>query len=206
MAAFGAGAASSLFLARLKSLGPRLRRLLLVGADHDHGEERAHDGRPEEDEDNGDADGPDARWEERVERMVVINEWLERRASVSWLFMGTEGFKDETVVMSVLVVLVLARAIARLRGLGDTDADPDEVLGLSHHQQGPDGVVEEDGGRNDEHREADEAVELRGLQVSSGADAHGALADLPSCLGFDLLVGFEEIFVLLCDTGFIAWR
>lgn len=80
----------------------RLERLLPVAPDHDAGEEAADDGAAEQDQDDGDADGPDARREERLERVVLVDEG---------------------------------------------------------HQQGPHGVVGEDGGCYDEHGESDEAIE-----------------------------------------------
>lgn len=46
--------------------GLGLSCLLLVASDHDHGQKRANDGGAEEDEDDGNADGPYARGEEAV--------------------------------------------------------------------------------------------------------------------------------------------
>lgn len=54
----------------------RLQRLLPVAPDHDEGEEGAHDGSAQEDEDYWDADGPFAGWEERMERVAVVDEGL----------------------------------------------------------------------------------------------------------------------------------
>jgi hypothetical protein len=61
-----------------------LRCLLLLGFEsllaialyHDDGEEAADDGRAEDDEDDRDADGPDAWEEEGVEEVVIVDEWL----------------------------------------------------------------------------------------------------------------------------------
>lgn len=60
--------------------------LLLVAADHDDGQEGADDGGAEQDEDDGYADGPDARGEYCVEGVVGVYEGLfvlvERRLVV----------------------------------------------------------------------------------------------------------------------------
>lgn len=58
----------------------RLERLLPVAPNHDAGEEAADDGAAEQDQDDGDADGPDARREERLERVVFVDEGLQSRA------------------------------------------------------------------------------------------------------------------------------
>jgi hypothetical protein len=65
-------------------LGLLLRRgglglgcLLLVAADHDHAEKGAHDGRAEENQDNGDADSPDTGQEEVLERVAVVDKGLQ---------------------------------------------------------------------------------------------------------------------------------
>lgn len=79
----------------------RLERLFPVAPYHDDGEEASNDRGAEDNQDDGDANGPDARGEEGVERMVLVDEG---------------------------------------------------------HQQGPDGVVEEDGGCCNEHAEAHETV------------------------------------------------
>jgi hypothetical protein len=65
-----------------------LRGLLLLGFEgllaialyHDNGEEAADNGRTKDDEDDRDADGPDAWEEERVKEMVVVDEWLRESA------------------------------------------------------------------------------------------------------------------------------
>ena len=54
----------------------RLEGLLAIAAYHDDGEEAADDGGAENDEDDRDADGPDAWQEEGVEEVVVVDEWL----------------------------------------------------------------------------------------------------------------------------------
>lgn len=67
------------FLKRLSLLlccGFGLGRLLPVAADHDHTEEGTDNGRAEQDEDDGDADGPDPRREEVLEGVVGIDERL----------------------------------------------------------------------------------------------------------------------------------
>lgn len=53
-----------------------LGSLLLVAADHDDGQERADDGRTEENEDNRDSDSPDAGEEEVLERVVIVDKGL----------------------------------------------------------------------------------------------------------------------------------
>ncbi len=57
------------------SLG--LGSLLLVAADHNHAEECADDGRAEQQEDDRDADSPDARQEEVLQRVIGIDKRLE---------------------------------------------------------------------------------------------------------------------------------
>lgn len=61
-------------LLRGGSLG--LGGLLLVALDHDDAEEGANDGGGEEDENDGDADGPDARGKEVLEGVVRVDEGL----------------------------------------------------------------------------------------------------------------------------------
>lgn len=53
-----------------------LQSLFPVASDHDDGEEGADDGGTEENEDDGNADGPDSRWEEAVEWVLFVDEWL----------------------------------------------------------------------------------------------------------------------------------
>jgi hypothetical protein len=60
----------------LRGCGLGLGGLLLVALDHDDAEEGAHDGGGEQDEDDGDADGPDARGEEVLEGVVRVDEGL----------------------------------------------------------------------------------------------------------------------------------
>lgn len=56
--------------------GFRLGGLLPVAPDHDDAEEGPHDSGAEEDQDHGDSDGPDARGEEVLERVVGIDKGL----------------------------------------------------------------------------------------------------------------------------------
>lgn len=56
------------------SLG--LGSFLLVASDHDHADEGADNGGTEEEEDDGDADGPVAREEEVLKGVVLVNEGL----------------------------------------------------------------------------------------------------------------------------------
>jgi len=72
---------SSLLLGRGLGLGG----LLAVAPYHDHADEGAHDGGTDEEDDDGDADGPDARGEEVLENVVVVNEglWKEEQKLVS---------------------------------------------------------------------------------------------------------------------------
>lgn len=58
------------------SLG--LGGFLLVASDHDHADKGADNGRAEEEEDDGDADGPFAREEEVLKGVVFVNEGLLR--------------------------------------------------------------------------------------------------------------------------------
>lgn len=68
---------------RDRHLGLLLRRglslgsLLLVAVDHDNAYESAHHGRTQEGQDNGDADSPNTRREQVVERVARINEGLQ---------------------------------------------------------------------------------------------------------------------------------
>jgi hypothetical protein len=62
----------------LRRSGLGLGGLLLVAADHDHAEKGAHDGGAEEDQDNGDADGPDTGEEEVLERVAVVDKGQEK--------------------------------------------------------------------------------------------------------------------------------
>lgn len=50
--------------------------LLPIAPDHDDAEEGADDGRAEQDQDDGDADGPDAGREEGVQGVVRVDEGL----------------------------------------------------------------------------------------------------------------------------------
>lgn len=54
-----------------------LRCLLLVAVDHHNPDKCAHHGRTQQREDNRDADGPDARGEEIVERMARVDKGLD---------------------------------------------------------------------------------------------------------------------------------
>jgi len=60
----------------------RLEGLLAIAAYHDDGEEAADDGGAENDEDDRDADGPDAWEEEGVEEVVVVDKWLRKLVCV----------------------------------------------------------------------------------------------------------------------------
>lgn len=65
---------SSLRLLLGSGLG--LGGFLLVAPDHDHADEGADDGGAQEEEDDGDADCPDAGEEEVLEGVVVVDEGL----------------------------------------------------------------------------------------------------------------------------------
>lgn len=67
----------------LRGGGLGLGGLLLVAPDHDDAEEGADDGGGEQDEDDGDADGPDARGEEVLEGVVRVDEGLRWVGRVS---------------------------------------------------------------------------------------------------------------------------
>lgn len=53
-----------------------LERLFPIAPYHDDGEEASDDGGAKDDEDYGNANSPDARGEEGVERMVLVDEGL----------------------------------------------------------------------------------------------------------------------------------
>lgn len=120
----------------------RLQGLLPVAADHNAGQEAADDGAAEEDEDDGDADGPDARREEGLQGVVLVDEGL----------LQTVNANSHDLIYYTEVLVGLEYMFRFGRGM---------VRGPLYHQQGPDGVVGEDGGCYDEHAESDEAIELR---------------------------------------------
>jgi len=51
--------------------------LLLVAPDHDHADKGAHDGGPQEEEDDWDSDGPDTGEEEVLKGVVVVDKGHE---------------------------------------------------------------------------------------------------------------------------------
>jgi len=53
-----------------------LERLFAVAPNHDNRQETAHDSCEKDDEDNGDADGPNTREEERVKWVILVDEGL----------------------------------------------------------------------------------------------------------------------------------
>ena len=53
-----------------------LGNLLSIASYHDHAQEAPYDGAADQDEDDGDTDGPDAWGEEGMEEMVIIHEGL----------------------------------------------------------------------------------------------------------------------------------
>lgn len=53
-----------------------LERLLLIALDHDHAQETAHDSTADKEEDDGNANGPDARRKELLDWVRVVDEWL----------------------------------------------------------------------------------------------------------------------------------
>ena len=61
--------------------GGSLGSFFPVTPHHDHADKRAHYRGPEEDEEDGDANGPDARREESVEDVVVVDEGLGAHVS-----------------------------------------------------------------------------------------------------------------------------
>lgn len=77
------------FRPSLSSLGLLLRRslglggLLLVAVDHHDAYEGAHHSRAQESQDDGDADGPNTRGEEVVERVAGVDEGLNKGKWVS---------------------------------------------------------------------------------------------------------------------------
>lgn len=58
-----------------------LERLLPVAPYHDDREKAADNGGEEDDEDDWDADGPDAWGEEGVKGVILIDKWLYRISS-----------------------------------------------------------------------------------------------------------------------------
>jgi hypothetical protein len=55
----------------------RFERLLAIAPDHDNREERADNGGAENDEDDGNPNGPDTWQEEGMEEVVIVDEWLQ---------------------------------------------------------------------------------------------------------------------------------
>lgn len=67
----------------------RLECLFAVAPYHDDRQEAADDGAAEDDEDDGNANGPDARQEERVKDVVLVNKGLTVALVVSIGEVGT---------------------------------------------------------------------------------------------------------------------
>ena len=49
---------------------------LLVAVDHNHAEERSDDSSSEKDDNDWNANGPDARWEVLLNWLIRVDEWL----------------------------------------------------------------------------------------------------------------------------------
>ena len=62
----------------------RFQCLLSIAPNHYHRQERANDSGSKEYENDWDANGPDSWWEEAVEWMVFVDEWLYYN-QLSWL-------------------------------------------------------------------------------------------------------------------------
>lgn len=112
-----------------------LEGLLAVAPDHDDREEGADDSGEEDDQDHRDANGPDAGKEQRVQDVVLVDEGLCMCQRIA----GEERTREESHVGHKKL--------------------------CAHHEQSPDGVVDEDGSGCDEHAESNEAVELPLLAV-----------------------------------------
>lgn len=59
----------------------RLQCLLAIAPYHDNREEAADHSSEENDEDDGDANGPNTRKEKGVEHVVLVDKWLENVSS-----------------------------------------------------------------------------------------------------------------------------
>ncbi len=138
---FAIAAILRLLLAGGSGLG--LGGLLAVASNHDHAEERADDGGTEEDENDGDADGPDAREEEVLERVVIVDKGLREKKRIS-LITGAGIFPTK---------MRPGATMAKWK------AEEDEEC-AAYHQERPNGIVQEDNGGGHEHGEADESVKL----------------------------------------------
>ena len=88
--------------------GLGLRGSLPIAPDHDDAEEGADDGAANQDQDHGDADGPDARGEEGVQRVVGVDEGL---------FFGGGGLLGPWSV-SLASLVVWAQGVGREDGKG----------------------------------------------------------------------------------------
>jgi hypothetical protein len=72
----------------------RLCSFLAIASHHDHAQETAHHGAAQKQQDDGDADGPDAGWEEGLDRVRVVDEGLFGASRVrigSWKCKGRVG-------------------------------------------------------------------------------------------------------------------
>lgn len=90
------------FLRLLLGGGLCLGGLLLVAPDHDHADKGADDGGAEEQEDDGDADGPDAGEEEVLEGVVIVDKGLPClcvSVSMNWRYRGLEEWKKRWVIV-----------------------------------------------------------------------------------------------------------
>lgn len=58
-----------------------LQRLLAIASYHDNGEETADHGSEKNDQDDGNADGPDAREEKGVQNVVIVDKRLQKNVS-----------------------------------------------------------------------------------------------------------------------------
>lgn len=65
-----------LLLRLLLSSGLGLGSFLLIAPNHDHADEGADNGRTQEEEDDGNANGPDAGEEQVLKGVVLVNEGL----------------------------------------------------------------------------------------------------------------------------------
>lgn len=110
------------------------RSLFPVALDHDHAQKAPDDGGAKQDQDDGDANGPDARGEEVVQGVPGIDKRLGRE------MLG----------------------VGREKGGGRGSGMERKGEGEEYHEESPGGVVEKDSGGEDEHCQTDEFVELDG--------------------------------------------
>jgi hypothetical protein len=84
--------------------GFRFQGSFAIASDHNHAEKGANNGGAKEKKYNWDADGPDAWREEFVQRMIIIDEWLQTQTPVSHASRRAETVMTVRTIKSVHMV------------------------------------------------------------------------------------------------------